>query len=51
MIWTVRKDQMKCVHFDTEHYNHITYEDAADLQKRLANRIRATIPLRRDEEE
>ncbi len=45
VIWTVQKDQIDCVHFDTRQYNHITYTDAKDLRKQLANRIQANIPL------
>ena len=33
------------LHFDTEHMNHIIYDDANDLKKKLINRIRATIPM------
>lgn len=43
VIWTVRKDEIDNVHFDTRQYNHIVWEDAADLRRRLAERIRATI--------
>lgn len=50
VIWTVHQDQIGCVHFDTEHYNHILYEDAEDLRKKLTNRIRATIPLGKADE-
>jgi len=43
VIWTVREDHLKDVHFDTNHYNHITYRGAEDLAEKLYNRIRATI--------
>lgn len=41
VIWSVRHDQIGDVHFDTRQYNHIVWEDAADLRRRLVNRIRA----------
>jgi len=31
-------------HFDVQHYNFIIWKDHADLQKRLKDRIRVTIP-------
>lgn len=43
VIWTVRKDQVDQVHFDTRQYNHIVYENAEDLRQKLYNRIAATI--------
>jgi nucleoside 2-deoxyribosyltransferase len=43
VIWTVRKDQIEQVHFDTRQYNHIVYDSAEDLKQKLCNRIRATI--------
>ncbi len=43
VIWTVRKDQIDDVHFDTRQYNHIVYDSAEDLRKKLHNRIAATI--------
>jgi hypothetical protein len=45
VIWTVRKDQIDNLHFDTQQYNHITYKNADDLRKQLANRIKATVPI------
>jgi len=44
VIWTVRKDFLTKVHFDTRQYNHIVYETADELRSKLENRIRATIP-------
>ena len=44
VIWTVRADDVKNVHFDTSHLNHIVWNDAADLRTKLALRIQATIP-------
>jgi len=43
VIWTVDKDEIEQVHFDTRQYNHIVYEAADDLRQRLRNRIAATI--------
>jgi len=43
VIFTVRKDDVETLHFDTRQYNHIVYESPEDLCKRLYNRIRATI--------
>ncbi len=43
VIWLVRKEQIKQVHFDTRQYNHIVYESAEDLKQKLYNRIAATI--------
>jgi hypothetical protein len=41
VIWTVRKDQIDQVHFDTRQFNHIVWADPAELRTRLRNRIRA----------
>jgi nucleoside 2-deoxyribosyltransferase len=43
VIWTVRKDQVEQVHFDTRQYNHIVYETPEELKSKLYNRIVATI--------
>ena len=43
VIWCCREDQMKFVHFDTNHISHIVWKDPADLRARLARRIGATI--------
>lgn len=51
VIWTVQEDQIKCVHFDTRQYNHITYTEPKDLRKQLADRIQANIPLGKADEE
>ena len=42
VIWTCRKDDLENAHFDTRQYNHIDWEDADDLKRRLINRIEAT---------
>ena len=45
VIWTVRKDSLKDVHFDTRQFNHIPWEaDKLDaFRDALKNRILATI--------
>jgi len=43
VIWCCRKDQIGDLHFDTNHKNHIAWEDPQDLSERLYTRIRATI--------
>ena len=44
VIWTVRQDRLKSVHFDTRQYNHIKYnKDPSELHKKLLARIQATI--------
>jgi nucleoside 2-deoxyribosyltransferase len=43
VIWTCHKDDMIKAHFDTNHLNHIEWDNIDDLRKRLANRILATI--------
>jgi len=45
VIWTCRKDDFENVHFDTRQYNHIVWNAPTDLRTRLADRIRATIPM------
>ncbi len=42
-IFTVKKDDVKKLHFDTRQYNHIVYDSPEDLHKKLYNRICATI--------
>jgi nucleoside 2-deoxyribosyltransferase len=43
VIWTCSEDLIGQVHFDTRQYNHITWKNAADLNEKLYNRIRAII--------
>ena len=43
VIFTCRKDMMKKLHFDTNHYNHIEWTTPADLREKLKNRILAVI--------
>lgn len=47
VIFTCHKDEIKNAHFDTRQYNHIVWENDADLKERLVNRIEATLPLRK----
>ena len=42
VIYTCRQDRMKAVHFDTNHFNHITWETSEDLRTQLHRRIEAT---------
>lgn len=42
-IFTVKKDDVGNLHFDTRQYNHIVYDSPEDLRKQLYNRICATI--------
>jgi nucleoside 2-deoxyribosyltransferase len=46
VIWSVRHDDLKNVHFDTRQYNHIVWEDETDLRDKLKNFILATIGKR-----
>lgn len=43
VIWSCRADCIAHVHFDTRQFNHIVWNDPADLRARLFNRIRAVI--------
>ena len=43
VIFTVKKDDVEQLHFDTRQYNHIVYDTPEDLYKKLYNRICATI--------
>ncbi len=45
VIWTCRKDHIDDLHFDTRQYNHIIWQEAAELKDKLINRIEATILL------
>lgn len=44
VIWTCKATDIDNLHFDTRQYNHITWQDPADLKTKLKNRIAATIP-------
>jgi len=43
VIFAVKEDEVKDLHFDTRQYNHIVYDSPEDLCKKLYNRINATI--------
>ena len=43
MTYTCRKDCMKRVHFDTNHFNHLIWEDKEDLRQRLTKRIEVVL--------
>lgn len=43
VIWTCREDALAFVHFDTRQFNHIVWKDAAELRKKLENRIGAIL--------
>jgi hypothetical protein len=43
VIFTVKEDDVKDLHFDTRQYNHIVYKSPEELYEKLYNRIRATI--------
>lgn len=45
VIWTCKEEEIKDVHFDTNHYNHILWKSPDDLYKRLKDRIKGTILL------
>ena len=45
VVWTCRKDDLVNLHFDTSHFNFLTWEEdnLSDFEKRLKNRILAVI--------
>lgn len=43
VIWCVRSDGLKNVHFDTRQYNHIVWENESELREKLEDFILATI--------
>ncbi len=43
VIWTVRKDLIDLVHFDTRQFAHITWSGPKDLREQLSARISATL--------
>lgn len=43
VIWCVRHDDLKNVHFDTRQYNHIVWERESELREKLQDFILATI--------
>jgi hypothetical protein len=47
VIWCVRKDHLKKVHFDTRQFNHIDWKTESDLEDRLYDSICLNIGTRR----
>lgn len=43
VVWCARKAALDASHFDTRQYNHIVWDDAAELRERLRDRILATV--------
>ncbi len=43
VIWTVRKDEIDSVHFDTRQFVHILWTDAGDFKEQLTGVIRGVI--------
>ncbi len=43
VVWICRRDHLPDAHFDTRPYNHVVWDEPADLREKLANRLRATI--------
>ena len=43
VIWSVRDNDLKNVHFDTRQYNHIVWHCEVDFQEQLYNRVVAVI--------
>ena len=43
VIYIVHEDDVKNLHFDTRHFNHITWKEVDDIKKKLKDRINAVI--------
>lgn len=43
VIYCCQESEMEKVHFDTKIISHVTWKDSAELRKKLADRINATI--------
>ena len=43
VIWSVRENDLRNVHFDTRQYNHIVWKGEDDLEEQLYNRVLAVI--------
>ena len=45
MVWTCRESQIKHLHFDTNHYPHLGWEDEKleEFRKRVADRLRLLV--------
>lgn len=46
VIWTCRRGEVTRLHFDTRQYNHVLWDEPADLRENLQARIEATLPRR-----
>jgi hypothetical protein len=46
VIWTCRQSDIGSAHFDTRQYNHIVWDNPAEIKEKLMLRISATIPGR-----
>lgn len=44
VIWTVREDDLKNLHFDTRQYSHVVWKTPDELREKLHYRILATAP-------
>src|ERR1035438_10205639 len=47
VFWTCRQDHIACTHFDTNHYQHITWVTYAELREKLAEKIMAVVGVGR----
>jgi len=45
VIWSVRHDDLKNVHFDTRQYSHIVWKSESELKEKLGDFILATIGM------
>ena len=43
VFWTTKADCMKLVHFDTNHYQHIVWQQPSDLRHQLVEKIVAIL--------
>ena len=43
VVWTVKKNALSRVHFDTRQFNHIVWRDPADLQAQLKDTVVAVL--------
>ena len=43
VIWSVKQNDLKRVHFDTRQYNQIVWKDVAELQEALYHRVSVLI--------
>ncbi len=48
VVWTVKREMINLIHFDTRQYAHITWDEPEELRVALFNRIGATIGLALD---